>query len=147
MTTVFTNIGSADLPLASPDGTVAVVLPPGQSYTASPMPGVLIAGHKPGVREQIEQAIDTLTDAVRTFIDWLRDHEPVPNASETPWVSVAVHNGESYPLRVILGNGLDERTVEPGDEYQASAEGYIEIRALGQLDDSQKDGGTQPAVA
>lgn len=147
MTVVLTNIGQADLPIASPDGVVASVLPAGQSLTIPDMPPVVIAGHKPGVREQIEQALATLTDAARAFIDWLRQHEPVEAASETPWASLAIHNGAGNALRVILGNGLDERTVEPGAEYQASAMGYIEIRVLGQLSDDQKDGGTQPAVA
>lgn len=124
------------------------VLQPGQPFDTSGDTSVVIVGDKPSVRTQIEQGIDTATKAVKEMYDAIRNRRrPVIGGETPPPVSVSITNHGPNAVRVILGDGVNDITVQPGTTQAATGPGYLELRELGTLDPSQRDGGTQPSSA
>lgn len=143
-----TNNGPESEAIGTPDGSFVDALPPGTGYEVNNDEGVLIIGDKPTIREQFEQAASVVTTAVRHVITAVFGRKQAARdagASET--VAVSISNHGPNPVRVILGDGATDITVEAGATAGASALGYLELRELGTLDESQVDGGTQPGVA
>lgn len=148
MNLTITNTGTADEAIGAPGGGFVSVLQPGIGLGVNNDEQVLIIGDKPNVREQFEQAAATLGEFARKLLTAIagrkREREA---ASETDTVAVSISNHGANAVRVILGDGTTDITVAPGATSAASAEGYVELRELGTLDESQKDGGSQPAPA
>lgn len=134
--------------IGTPDGDWVDVLQPGAAYGYNDEAQVLIVGDKPDVREQFERAGEILGSVARkllTLIAGRKQH--AQRSGRLEHVTVAVANHGTNQVRAILGDGTTDVVVDPGKTVSLTAPGYIELRELGQLDESQLDGGSQPATA
>ena len=63
-------------------------------------------------------------------------------------MELTIYNKGDDAVRVIIdGDTYGSAQILAGEDADISAERTIEIRALGELSDDQKDGGQEPAVA
>jgi hypothetical protein len=112
---------------------------------------VVVIGDKVSVREQIQRGLARLTTTARLLVEAIfqrRDNAKVADVPD-PGVNVAIANHGANALRVIMSNktGVAEVQLDPGATTSATADDYVELRELGVLDESQVDGGKQPATA
>lgn len=151
MQLTITNTGTEDQAIGSPDGAFVDVLQPGVGKSVSNEAEVLIIGDKPSVRDQFARAGAILAATARAIYDAImaRQEQARASANVEPveTITVSISNHGSNPVRVTLGDGVTDITVDAGATSAASAPGYIELRELGTLDESQKDGGDQPVSA
>lgn len=146
MNLTITNNGQEDEAIGG--GKYVDVLEPGVAKTIDNDEEVLIIGDKPSVRDQFKDAAMVLVESVKKVIDKiLHRKEKCEQDGDSEQVEVAISNHGTNAVRVIMGDGVTDMVVSPGSTGSASAYGYLELRELGTLDDSQEDGGTQPAVA
>lgn len=135
--------------IAAPDGSFADALTPGTPYDFSnDAAQVLVIGDKPDVREQLQQAAGVLSGIAKhllTLIAGRKQQAQAANVNET--VDVTILNRGAKSIRVNLGDGVTDQQVDAGQSATVRALGYVELRELGDLDPSQVDGGTQPAIA
>jgi hypothetical protein len=109
---------------------------------------VAIIGDKPDVRDQFKRAAQVLEQTARKLLTLIAGRKlHAADAGAPEMVSVAIANHGTNPVRVLLGDGTHSVQVLPGKTLACTARGYLELRELGVLDDSQVDGGTQPAIA
>lgn len=124
------------------------VLNPGDPWETTGDDTVIVVGDKPSVREQIEQGLATATSAVKELYAAIRGRrKPVIEGEPPPEVTLLIANHGTNAVRVILGDGVTDMTVAPGTSMPCIAPGYLELRELGLLNESQRDGGTQPSSA
>ena len=149
MNLVLTNMGAEPLPVFPPDGSWVDALESGLPLGVHDEEQVLIVGDKPDVRTQLEQAARVLSEVARRVKEAIENRAKPDTGLPPPLpiVRVQVENLGANDIRVILGDGVSDFTVTAGDPEMCVAAGYLELRELGQLSDSQKDGGTQPSSA
>lgn len=135
-----TNVGTEPEPLVSPDGTLATVL---HSHVAFDLRaedvGVAVIGDKPDMRDVIRTAAGALGKVARellTLILGRKQHAEQRGESEEVAINIANHGGN--PVRVILGDGVTDVTVNPGTARTLKAPGYMEIRELGTLNNAEQ---------
>jgi hypothetical protein len=128
-----TNQTSSALPIMSTDeGGWADVLQPNTPYTLTHNASdVIIIGDKPDVREQIEQGIATIGAVAREIINAFKSR--LGGRAGAPMVSAIIENDGDKSVRVILGDGVSDWVVNPGEMYPASAHAYLELRELGDV--------------
>jgi hypothetical protein len=125
-----TNTGTVAVPFYSTDDKgFAVDLEPNEPYTID-TEAVTVAsvGDNPSFREEVEEALEDLLDAIASLVMFWRRKQP--DADPAP-VSVSIWNQGTNGLRVLLGSNVNEVQVEPGATYTAKAPEYVEIRELG----------------
>lgn len=96
---------------------------------------VLVIGDKPNVTEKL---VDAIGDLAKAALHKLRLRKKGASAPE-PDLVVTIKNDESATQRVILGDGVTDIQLAPGDTYRAVSPEYIEIRTLGH---APQQGGT-----
>ena len=130
-----TNNSGIELPIMSADeGGWVKTLPPGQSTALSHVDSdVVIIGNKPSVSEQIAQGVKTIAKTVAAVLRAWQDHNSAQPTAADSTVRVAIENTGEKAVRVILGDGVNDYQVQPGETYQASAWGYLELRELGDV--------------
>lgn len=148
MRLTITNNGPEPEAIAAPDGTGAQLLDPGAAVDIDTA-DVLIVGDKPDVREQFATAFQRLAATAKAIFDAMakRKEQVQRQTGQAEMVDLLVANHGTNAVRAVLGDGRREATIQPGQSQAVSAKGYIELRELGTLDESQEDGGTQPALA
>lgn len=130
MNVTFTNLGTVSVPVYSTqDKGFAYDLDPGEGYTIdSEAVTVASVGDNPTFREEVEDALETIVEAIAALVlFWKRkqpDADPVP-------VSVSILNHGPNALRVLLGSNVNEAQVEAGETYAANGPEYVEVRELG----------------
>lgn len=139
MRVVLTNKSSIFVPLYSDDGEgVAVPLQPDTPFALEDEKVlVAIIGHKANFVDNIKEGLGTLVDLIKDLITkWLGQpkEEAEPNS-----VQVQIENRGANAIRVILGDGVTDYNVDPYASYLARADGYVELRELG---NSAGQGGT-----
>jgi len=136
MNLTITNLSDEPEAMAAPDGSLAVVLHTQQPYSVT-QEGVqvVIIGDKPSARDAFARAADALEDMARKLLTLIagRKHHAEQRYGKPEDVRVAVANHGSNPVRAILGDGTTERTVSPGATATLGAAGYVELRELGVL--------------
>lgn len=134
--------------VGDPEGSWVDVLNPGTPFTMQNDLQVIVIGDKPTVREQFQQAADVVGALVRKVVQLVQGRKvAAQDAERTESVSVTILNRGQKAVRVILGDGVTDKEIAPCGSALCSAAGYVEVRELGDLSESQVDGGTQPAVA
>jgi hypothetical protein len=111
------------------DKGFAYDLDPGEAYSIdSEAVTVASVGDNPTFREEVEDALETIVEAIAALVlFWKRkqpDADPVP-------VKVLLLNHGPNALRVLLGSNVNEAQVEPGMTYEANGPEYVEVRELG----------------
>ena len=136
-----TNNNNEPEVIGTPDGTWTDALTPGTPYDLNNESAeVVIIGDKPDVREQFAQAASVLSGVVRHLVDLVAGRKAQAEAAnKVEHVSVTILNRGSQAVRVILGNGTADTTINPGGSQICMALGYLEIRELG---DAAQQGGT-----
>lgn len=127
-----TNNTSGALPLMSTDeGGWVETLAPGQPWALTHVDSdVVIIGNKPSVTEQLRQGLAIVAAAMARIISvWHSHNNAQPNAADAT-VRVAIQNTGEKSVRVVLGDGVNDYVVAPGETYQAQAWGYLELREL-----------------
>lgn len=149
MYVTLTNTGAEPEAIGVPDGDWVDVLHTGTPFDVNDEEtGVVLVGDKPDVREQFQRAADVLADTLRKLIALITGRKQhALDAGAPELVTLLVSNHGKNPVRALLGSGTNEQTVSPGASATLTAPGYIELRELQTLDESQTDGGAQPAVA
>jgi hypothetical protein len=116
------------------------VLEPGEPLDSTTDVQIVVIGDKPSVRTQIEQGLATATEAVKELADAIRDRRrPAISGDGPPHVSVTIANHGGNTVRVILGDGVNDTTIQPGQSVACTAPGYLELRELG---NAPQQGGT-----
>ena len=130
-----TNNSGAELPMMSTDeGGWVETLPAGVAKALSHVDSdVVIIGHKPSVAEQLRTGAAVLARTVATLISAWQSHNSAQATAADATVRVAIENTGEKMVRVLLGNGTSDYAVAPGETYQASAFGYLELRELGDV--------------
>ena len=134
MKLTITNNQNHAVPIMSTDGEGFVEsLEPSQPYELDNEIQVLIIGNKPSVTEQIETAFKRLGATAKALITaWQGRNNQVSTADGN--VACTIENkGEEKAVRVILGDGVTDHNVAPGERYEATAWGYLELRELGNV--------------
>jgi hypothetical protein len=145
MNLVLTNQTSTELPVMSKDeGGWCEVLPPNGMLTVQHTNSdVIIIGDKPDVTDVLKKTVKSVGALLKKLKDRIDGDAATPKKGTPPPslqdVSVLIGNNGQQPIRVILGDGVTDKTVEPSASYEARAGGYIEIRELG---DAPQQGGT-----
>ncbi len=143
------NVGQQDLPIAVIDGDTPKVdeVNSGVTYYVRDDSTVVIVGHKPDLEEQLKTAGQVLIDTLRSIVARIAGNTTGgPSALPEQTVVLSIENFGDNAVRVILGDGVSDTTVQPGATYMASAKGYVEIRELGHVpqsdDPAQQQGQT-----
>lgn len=131
MNLAITNQSHIDLPVIDPQNDWNDVIEPGDVLNTGDMTLVLILGDKPSVRQQVEQGITVLLKVVRAALERWRDQAQQQDDSLS--VYALIHNDGDKSVRCILDDGVTEVTIAPGEEFQAQAKLYIELRELGDV--------------
>lgn len=131
-----TNMGAEPEAIMSPDGSYTSVLQPHTPAQVRDEAGdVLVIGDKPDLRETFAQAAQVLASIARQLLELIagrkRQSEQRTGKPEEVSISIANHGGQ--PLRVILGDGVTDITVNPGTTQLCTAAGYLEVRELGNV--------------
>lgn len=150
MNLTLTNTASEPEAIITPDGSFAAVLEPQTPYDLnSEDASVLIVGDKPSVREQLQEGLAVIEETVKAIITKIAERKDAhqQRIGEAEPVRVTIANHGSKDVRVILGTGAVDVTIAAGTSQPCGAPGYVEIRELGDLDESQVDGGRQPSTA
>lgn len=144
-----TNTGPEPEALSVPGGDEVDVLHTNAAFDFNDDEvGVLVVGDRPDLRDQFKRAAQVISAAAKqllTLIAGRKQH--ALDAGRPELVSVHIANHGPNAVRVILGDGTKDTEIAAGASMACSAPGYLELRELGTLDESQLDGGTQPAVA
>ncbi|HXD04440.1 MAG TPA: hypothetical protein VN680_00195 [Burkholderiaceae bacterium] len=130
MNITVTNLGTVAVPFFSTqDKGFVVPIEPNQSHTLnSTAVTVTSVGDNPTFREEVEEALETLVEAIASFVMFWKRKQP----DEDPViVRVMIQNHGTNGLRVLLGSNVNEVQVEPGVTYEANAPEFVEIRELG----------------
>lgn len=132
MKLTITNKGDEAEAIVAPDGTYASVLEAGSPVSIINDQDVLVIGDKPDLRDQFESAAQTLAKVGRAIYEAIinRKNKAVDD-DEPEIVSVQISNGGTDGVRCILGDGVTDETLEPGETLDLQAVGYIELRELG----------------
>ncbi len=143
------NVGQQDLPIAVIDGDTPKVdeVNSGVTYYVRDDSTVVIVGHKPDLEEQLKTAGQVLIDTLRSIVARIAGNTTGgPQSLPEQTIAVSIENFGDNAVRVILGDGVSDTTVQPGATYMASAKGYVEIRELGHVpqsdDPAQQQGQT-----
>lgn len=131
MNLTLTNNGTVPVPIAN-RAPWAEVLEPDTPMTVDTNQSVAIIGLKPSVRDQFEQAFETLSASAKALVEAYQNRT-LPNmpTDQTPEVAVTIDNHGPNSMRVILGDGVTDHNVAPNSSFKAVAKGYIELRELG----------------
>lgn len=136
-----TNTTNEPEAIGTPDGDFVDVLQTQTPYDFhQDEVDVLLIGDKPTVREQFETAFQRMGSVARhllTLIAGRKKH--AVDAGRPELVNVAIANHGANAVRVILGDGTTDITIEPGQTQACSAAGYLELRELGH---AAQQGGT-----
>jgi len=135
MILTLTNQAAHAVPIMSTDeGGWSASLEPGVSWALPYIDSsVVIIGNKPSVTEQIQQGLATIAKTVKALIATWQAHNNNLNEASEAGVKVAITNGGTQAVRVILGDGVHDYSVSPNETYQAQAWGYLELRELGDV--------------
>lgn len=136
MNLTITNLADEPEAMATPDGSLAVVLHTQQPYTMSDEAvQVVVIGDKPSVRDAFAQAANALEEMARRLLAVImgRKKHTQDRTGKPEEVRVAIANHGANPVRAVLGDGTTDRTVNPGSTATLTAPGYIEVRELGVL--------------
>jgi len=126
--------------IADPGGTWADALTPNTPYDMDNGLTVVIIGDKPDVREQLEQAASVLTGITKHLVSLIAGRRAHAQAINKPeYVSTTILNRGGQPVRVILGDGTTDVTINPGGSKVCAAGGYLELR---ELSGAPQEGGT-----
>lgn len=130
MNVTFTNLGTASVPVYSTQGKgFAYDLDPGEGYIIdSDTVTVASVGDNPTFREEVEDALETIVEAIAALVMFWKRKQPDADPAQ---VSVSIYNEGANALRVLLGSNVSEVQVNPGETYAANAPEYVEIRELG----------------
>ena len=133
MKLTLTNQQSDIEPVMSEDeGGWAEALAPNTPLTVDrPGTDVLIIGDKPSVLDGILAVPKALAQPVIDLLNRLVGARPTGGAPAPETLEVAIENGGPNGIRVLLGDGVTEYTVAPGQTYVAAATGFLELRELG----------------
>ena len=125
MNVTFTNKGTLSVPLScSQDKGFAVLLDPGLPYTVNLDTATVVnVGDNPSFLEELAESVKDLIDLI---LKW-RER----TVEDGDMVQVSIDNHGPNALRVLLGSNVEEYTVSPSTTYEATAEGYVEVRELG----------------
>lgn len=126
MKLTITNIGAVSTAILG--ASVSTSLDPQESVDIDTPDTVLVYGDKPGVREQFATAFERLKQLF---------NREVPENTSIVQASIANHGSES--VRLILGDGTTDETLEAGQSFNFMAPVYIEMRELG---NAPQQGGT-----
>jgi len=144
MNLTLTNTGAVAVPVASTDeGGWVDALEPNVGYEVNrPNTSVIIIGNKPDVQEQLQQAASIMSELAKKLLTAIAGRKE--NVGDTPIVAETVsvdirNNSSSDAVRVILGDGVTDVTVQHGAIQNCTAPGYLELRELGQ---APQQGGT-----
>lgn len=143
------NMGQESLPVSVIDGGTPQVdeVAGGVTYYVRDDSTIVIVGHKPDLEEQLRTAGEVLVETLRHIVTAIAGRGQVaPQELLKQSLTVSIENNGDNPVRVILGDGVSDTTVQPGAIYTASAQGYVEIRELGHVpqsdDPAQQQGQT-----
>lgn len=104
-------------------------LDPGEGYTIdSEAVTVASVGDNPTFREEVEEALETIVEAIAALVMFWKRKQP---DADPALVNVLILNEGTSALRVLLGSNVAEVQVEPGVTYEANAPEYLELRELG----------------
>jgi hypothetical protein len=149
MELTITNLGTAGTVISVVDGAAPKVeeLGAGVSTFVTGDCTVAIVGDKPDLAEQLGQAAAIMGELLRKILAKLRARQEGRAAVEaTPLVHIAIDNRGRLPVRAILGDGITDETIAPGQRTEAKCKGYIELRELGDVpqsdDPAQQQGQT-----
>lgn len=144
MNLTLTNTGAVAVPVASTDeGGWVDALEPNIGYEVNrPGTTVIVVGDKPDVREQLQQAASIMSTLAQKLLTAIAGRKE--NVGETPIVAETVsvdirNNSSSNAVRVILGDGTTDMTIQHGAIQNCTAKGYLELRELGS---APQQGGT-----
>lgn len=137
MNLTLTNTTADPEAIGDPEGTWTDVLQSNTpyEYDNDEAVDVLIIGDKPDTREQFARAAEVVSETVRKLLALIAQRKKVGHhevrLEEHVCVIIANHGG--HAVRVILGNGVDDITIEPATSAACSAKGYLELRELGSV--------------
>jgi hypothetical protein len=133
MNLTLTNTTAEPEAIGSPDGDFTDVLQPQTPYEfRKDEISVLVIGDKPDVREQFAAAAERLGSVLKGLILIIAGRKKhAVDAGHPEHVQTAIANHGANAVRVLLGNGTSEQTIQPGTTVVLTAEGYLEVRELG----------------
>jgi hypothetical protein len=150
MELTITNLGTAGTVLSTVNGSAPKVeeLGAGMSTFVTGDCTIAIVGDKPDLAEQLGQVAAILGELLQKILAKLRARQkgraPIEPA---PLVHIAIDNRRGrLPVRAILGDGITDAQIAPGLCTELQGEGYIELRELGDVpqsdDPAQQQGQT-----
>jgi hypothetical protein len=149
MELTITNLGTAGTVVSTVDGSAPRVeeLGAGMSTFVTGDCTIVVVGDKPDLVEQLSQAAAIMGELLRKILAKLRARQEGRAAVEaTPLVHVAIDNRGRLPVRAILGDGMTDEAIAPGLRTELRCKGYIELRELGDVpqsdDPAQQQGQT-----
>lgn len=133
MQITITNLAPVAVPFVSSQaGGIAELLAPNDPATFhDDQLTVAVAGDKPSFIDEVQEALEGIADVIKRIITFWRERAAQDDVEAANVVNVRITNQGSNGLRVILGDNTNDYTVQPGDVYDASAPGFVEIRELG----------------
>lgn len=142
------NMAQESTPVAVMDGSTPKVdeISAGVTYYVRDDSTVVIVGHKPDLEEQLRMAGAVLVETFRRIRDAIAGRGGNTGAAVPESMNLSIDNNGDLPVRVILGDGVNDRTLQPGANFMAQCKGYVEIRELGHVpqsdDPAQQQGQT-----
>ena len=105
---------------------------------------VVVVGDKPDLAEQMSRAKETIGDLLRKILDKINRHKEGRASALEPEAELllTLANNGKLPLRVIM-NGEMGQHLEPLGTMKVQCMGYVELRELGhvpQSDDPAQQG-------
>ena len=96
---------------------------------------VIIVGDKPSVLEQIGEGVKRIAGLLAA----LQHRRDERDAGTEGVVHVRITNRGNDAVRVILGDGVTDETLDPSATAEYESDGYLELRELGH---APQQGGT-----
>jgi hypothetical protein len=128
MRLTLTNTGNAPVPVMSSDegGWCEPINPGVETHLDKAGSDVWIIGDKPDVLESIKEGLEVI---VKMLTFWKEKQKEV--GVEDARVEMTISNNGEKPVRCILGDPTKDITINPGENVDVSAAGYLELRELG----------------
>jgi hypothetical protein len=96
---------------------------------------VIIVGDKPSVLEQLGEGVKRIAGLIAA----IQHRRDARDAGTEAIVHVRITNRGNDAVRVILGDGVTDETLDPSATVEYESDGYIELRELGH---APQQGGT-----
>ena len=99
---------------------------------------VVVVGDKPNLAEQLEKVAQTIGALLRKILQKIERRKLGRAVIEQPedMLYISLANNGTLPVRVILGDGVTDEQLDPLGSMKVQCKGYVELRELGHVQQS-----------